>query len=749
MSIDVGDAVFTFLADTSQLDRAYAQVNAGTEAAVKPASLALEDMASKLDQTAIEASIATEQYTAAGRAALRMGEEGAAAGDEMSFSMHEAKGELALLGEQTGIHVPRHIRAFVAELPGVGKALNAAFEATAVLFLVQILGEAAQKLTEFIADKIIYTEEMKAEYKAQVDLNKQIDEQVRKLEGLKEIYKTLGMDAVQKSRYSINELADAMAENNKKFQEAKDIVFLYNNYLKGTKEEADKAANSITLLQKTLDAQEQQLMNLMKLHAEQLQAESIKRNEALIVAEKAKNDALNALQLQQNRVALLQRSASFSEQLAAQQTFEANGLQIEMNAAQERLAQLKRDPTKNVNAIIELQAHIEVLEKNHHTNMLKLYGDFLDKLKLEAKKLPDTIIQSSSEIENKAGEMLETVNQAFATLGITGVVPLTALLKSQQDAYTSLRASGMASSLDIMRADIALLQTKILLHKEQGDNTKKEEKDLQNLIDKYNDLTGAVGKVHIKQFDLFKMWKAEIPSASAAWKNLAQLGKQGLDEFARAAESAFASAILSESSFGDALRKGTAQVLAEIAARSLVYAVFYTAMGFARLAEWDFAGATAAFTAAGIYGGVGAVAAVGAYLINPKSSNNSTAVTGNSVSSVTDGGTVAAPAQTLVAVRNVQKFAAGGLVNGPTIAMMGEKIGGSREAAIPLDDPSAIQPIVDALGGGRGTTIHVHVEGLISPDNLGKVMNQINQRVKKGQGHLLASNALRITKRSV
>lgn len=64
--------------------------------------------------------------------------------------IREAKGEIALLGEETGVRLPRHLRGFVAELPGVGAALNAAFGATAVLMLSQIVTESGEKVAEFI-----------------------------------------------------------------------------------------------------------------------------------------------------------------------------------------------------------------------------------------------------------------------------------------------------------------------------------------------------------------------------------------------------------------------------------------------------------------------------------------------------------------------------------------------------------------------------------------------------------------------
>ena len=57
-----------------------------------------------------------------------------------------------------------------------------------------------------------------------------------------------------------------------------------------------------------------------------------------------------------------------------------------------------------------------------------------------------------------------------------------------------------------------------------------------------------------------------------------------------------------------------------------------------------------------------------------------------------------------------------------------------------------------ASGGADGTGgshIHVNVKGLVSPDNLNKVIQQINKRVQKGTSNLNSSNSQRVTRRSL
>jgi hypothetical protein len=62
----------------------------------------------------------------------------------------EAKHTQALFGEAFGITIPRHIRGFINSLPGVSKALSAAFTATAILVVIQVLVEAGKKVYELV-----------------------------------------------------------------------------------------------------------------------------------------------------------------------------------------------------------------------------------------------------------------------------------------------------------------------------------------------------------------------------------------------------------------------------------------------------------------------------------------------------------------------------------------------------------------------------------------------------------------------
>jgi hypothetical protein len=83
---------------------------------------------------------------------------------KMAFSMHEAKGAMALMGEEIGVKIPRHIRGFLAELPGVGAAMSAAFSGFAIIGLIEVVVEAGRKVYEFTKSLSELSKEEKQRY---------------------------------------------------------------------------------------------------------------------------------------------------------------------------------------------------------------------------------------------------------------------------------------------------------------------------------------------------------------------------------------------------------------------------------------------------------------------------------------------------------------------------------------------------------------------------------------------------------
>jgi hypothetical protein len=103
----------------------------GNEEAIKRVNVAMEEMIRK------------EKERAGGNLA------------EVAAQAKDAKNAMALLGMEFGVHIPRQLRGFLAELPGVGAAMSAAFSAVAVVGILEVIGrvvEGVMKLQKELRD---------------------------------------------------------------------------------------------------------------------------------------------------------------------------------------------------------------------------------------------------------------------------------------------------------------------------------------------------------------------------------------------------------------------------------------------------------------------------------------------------------------------------------------------------------------------------------------------------------------------
>jgi hypothetical protein len=90
-----------------------------------------------LDTSSVSSSL--DKVTAQTKGAM------AAVKKEVTESNHS----LAIMGETIGVGIPRHIRGFISELPGVSAAMSAAFSGFAILLIVKVIAEVTEKVQKF------------------------------------------------------------------------------------------------------------------------------------------------------------------------------------------------------------------------------------------------------------------------------------------------------------------------------------------------------------------------------------------------------------------------------------------------------------------------------------------------------------------------------------------------------------------------------------------------------------------------
>ncbi len=113
---------------------------------------------------------------------------------------------------------------------------------------------------------------------------------------------------------------------------------------------------------------------------------------------------------------------------------------------------------------------------------------------------------------------------------------------------------------------------------------------------------------------LLKQWATAQEQGTlmvkVALESLNEMGQKAFANLAQGMGANIAHAMVYGGSMEKAMRQALAATLESIAAQSMVQAIYATALGFLDLAEGNFAGAGQAFTAAAIFGSVGAAAAV-------------------------------------------------------------------------------------------------------------------------------------------
>lgn len=432
------------------------------------------------------------------------------------------------------------------------------------------------------------------------------------------------------------------------------------------------------------------------------------------------------------------------------------------SATDQYYSYLQQTARINATTLRNLQNQEYVIEYQRKVQALVQTRDQLGPQEVLARKqINDQIAlldqQAQERREMFALQANDEILDSYKQLGIKSSEEQEREVQLAQVAYDKIEKSGVATYHDILEAKKKLLDLKISAALSAGDQEElnKTQKELKGVTNELDRLGLSLTKVNILSNNFFDAWHKQAPKTGALVKNMGEMAKQALDDMGKAEASAIQAFILGQDSLGHAMRKATAQILAEYAARAAVEAIYWLAYGFAMLASMQYDRASAAFTAAAMLGGFAVVAGGLASMINPKDKGASTSAGGSSATdnSATAGPAAPNPVQTI----NVQSFARGGLISGPTLAMIGDNVSrtssGSREIAASLDDPEAMRAIGAALAPhlqqNSGPNIHVEVRGLISPDNLAKVVKQISQKVKGNQATLVSSNSFRVTKRSV
>lgn len=712
MAIEVGDAVLKALIDTSHLDGEFARVGAEAEQGLQPATDALDGVQEGFKDAATEGNKAADEITDAGR--------------RSSASLREARGEAALLGEEFGIRLPRHVRNFVAELPGVGTALQAAFSATAVLFIVQALFQAEQKLeawlnkvpeavkktiewqkgmaelyvsTKKVNDELAHFDEtplqkMQREAKAAHDEYDALLLRITTAYAQMTIQAQQNWDAVLKAKKADLDLTDAQLKKEEEKSKAADNSKLLSSI-----------KTEIELRKQLANAQvdwQQAINGLSKENADEERYQiSLKALRALAVAEeKYGKDSVDEVRKTNAQIETLQaqHALKLSEELK-QQTAELTKNLAEMQKAVVEHGGVDIILPKNMQQLLQFRAEAKALG-------VTLDVDLAQKVALAKKALADYVAMG--------GKDVHVINQL-------------------KEALAKFSTESLAARLKENKATLESAETELVEAKARHQNVTAIEQQIN-----------ALKRVQAE----LKKEQVAADKTKDSITRLSDSAKQSAQELGDAVASAMQGMLTHQETFGKAMEKA---VLGVIAKQAQAWGQYYIGIGTAELLTGDPSGGLVLAEGVALEALAGVLGAIGSGV---NSGNGASGTAGTAYgsgknnyqygSSVSDTTSQAGSGRSTV---GVQGFADGGLVSAPTLAMIGE--GGGREAVIPLDDPEAMRAIRggDGSGGGGDTHFHVNVHGLISDGDLGKVMKKMSNMVSRGRGSLNSSSTFKVTRR--
>lgn len=127
------------------------------------------------------------------RKVKEMGEGFQEAGKKAEYSMMEARHAAMLLGEETGVRIPRALAGILAHSEALGPILASAFSLIAIPAFVELIVKGTEKMADWVAETFIFTEAMKALDSVEQAVNRDIVEQNAKVKSLRNEFELIGL----------------------------------------------------------------------------------------------------------------------------------------------------------------------------------------------------------------------------------------------------------------------------------------------------------------------------------------------------------------------------------------------------------------------------------------------------------------------------------------------------------------------------------------------------------------------------
>ncbi len=692
--------------------------------------------------------------------------------------------EIMTVDQALGVRLPRGVTGFLSTLPGVAAAMDAAFSASVVFFLISALVQASEKLADFISNTFIFTDQLRQAdeivKKNNIDLAKYGDETKK----LKDAFQTLGQEGIAKTSTEMRMLTKDIetnnialtaakakfAELNASLQPSGENIFLHSEEdrqkaLDQAKqdhaaeiEQARSEVNTNLAIQKE---NAQKLANLAKQASEERQAAARTAALAEIEIEKERGNSIAALKRDENQALAADANNGIGVLTQIDAKYHLEVYNNEVTALQKKIALDHSDPSKDPGTLKKDLEKLEQVQRDHAATLIKIYADTIqgiNNLSLGESTGGGGIVDHllGSDFQDKFAQF-EADTQA---LGIVTSGGLTTSVQNAAAAYTRLKDSGLATYDELLHALLKVQQAQLAFDRDLG-NTAAAKQDQQAI----DGLNGSINKLEGTEAKFSDSIRRQSPVLKAFQQELKQtqteLNKTGSVSMAVGAAIGTGISVAMQAYAQGAITIQQAlrtMVQAEIQAVASIAEVRGTkdlAEAFGDLGDFNYPAAANHFAAAALWFSLAGAASFGSAALSGKGSSASTGFAAPGGTSPAVASPAQGPGQQPVSVVNTPHLYGGGLFTQRTLAMIGDAPGGGnqREAVLPLgSDSSALDEIAgrihERMGAtGGGNVINVHVDGVISADNLQKVFKKASQGVSKGTIRFTAGNSFRYTRR--
>lgn len=273
-----------------------------------------------------------------GAAGLEAGEEISSGMQKAEYSTMEARHAAMMLGEETGVHIPRALSGLISRSETLGPIMARAFSGIAVMAFAELAVKAGEKLGDWISNTFIFTQAEKDLNTQLLASNKQIEEYATKTEALGRAFELIGEKGSKATDIKIQFNVDDILKAEATLRAAQDQMYKMRNEGDAGTPEYGKLADQAGVLQAKLTMLRQENQNLVKEDNQQQEAEAVEANNKRFAIEEKMDQAVGHARQQLIReleAADKENSRIDEERLAA-------GMKAEQKAAEDAISQQER-----------------------------------------------------------------------------------------------------------------------------------------------------------------------------------------------------------------------------------------------------------------------------------------------------------------------------------------------------------------------------------------------------------------------